>query len=405
MTSSLLGCARSVSSLGFYVFGEKWGLDVALRDWVGAHATAYSDQLRNLGTEKTKGAKRRRVAQEAVLASLSGRVCCLISAAAKRGETYTQDALTVAAHQIRPWNDCGEPITLVSVPKGDGTYRPTLKLGVRRSALNYLCRDLLLTVWGKPLDDFNGCAGGTHRAVRLFRKAIEDGRPWVGKVDVKNCFSSFQHDGIVDAVQLSDRVVRNAILIPKDATIVNSYGVPVSGSVRETLLQGLPQGAPASSFIASHLLLNVLGPWESLVMMLRYADDIAWACETEEEAVATLNSLIACLGAHPAGELTLHTSKPVHVSSGINFLGYRIIGSPSDGPLATHAWPNNASFERFRGRLVRGLKACAGTDAEDFAFKRTGRWIRSWSEWNPSEARLDHVFGQSLAMAAQFKSA
>jgi hypothetical protein len=326
-------------------------------------------------------------------------VCAIAYAAGRRKMKLTRYLVEALAGEIRPWRDCGEAVRVVEVPKASGGVRQTLQFGVKRSALSHLCRDVLEIVWGPSPLDYNRRGKGSHAAICVARFSIENANCWVGVADIKDAFPSFRQDGIAACVPLSKSVIRSSLLISEDTTFVVSQGLALSKSDRDRLRRGLPQGAPASSLIASNLIGRAISPFAHDVMMLHYADNILVARDTEEEAIATISTLSAHLKGHLVGDLTLHQIKIGHTDKGVPFLGYRITTDPKKDCYSTWAFPDIPSFERFFAKLGKGIIKYPHEQRTSLAITKANAWIASWTQWNPTEDRVDHVLKQAIEVA------
>ena len=399
MKTKVPSCADSALAAASSAISD-WWTDAPTRAWLQQHVKIYRAQLDNLSRQIGKGAKVERKARDVVLGSASGRVCCLVRAAFKRGRVLSRAEVEFQAGRLRPWKDCGEPIIAVIIKTSGGKERLTASLGVQRLALNYIVRDTLTASFGLAQDEFNRPGRGTHDLIEALMERIRAANDWVGTADIKDFYPSVGKEGLAERLKLPGTLVDHVILIGEEVPIRMPDGSKASESVRDLLRRGIPQGAPTSSFIASKILSDIVGQLETDATILRYADDLVVVGWSKSEVDATLNALKASFGSSPAGGLTLHKIDIRHIDEGVRVLGYKVITDPSADTYIPRAFPAGAAFERHFDRLASSLADISPQGRDDFAIEKTLQWISNWRCWSPSERRIEAVLDQALALSA-----
>ena len=156
-------------------------------------------------------------------------------------------------------------------------------------------------------------------AVDKVSEEIREGREWIVDADLKDFFTTVDHSKLMEL--LNQRVSDGRVLGLVESTL--EAGVQGKEGYRPTE-QGTPQGG-----VVSPLLSNVLlTPFDKEMRrrgfnLTRYADDWCITCRTRDGAAKALTvarQVLARLG------VTLNQEKTriVHVSKGIEFLGFTI---------------------------------------------------------------------------------
>jgi RNA-directed DNA polymerase len=274
------------------------------------------------------------------------------------------------------------PVKRVHIPKGDGSQ--TRPIGIptfEDKVLQRAVAMLLEAVYEQDFKDFSyGFRPGrsAHQALEALRDGImEMGGGWIVEVDIRKFF-----DSVVPALMLEilRQRVRDGVLLRLIGKWLNA-GVLEDRELSHPTL-GTPQGGVISPLLANVYLHEVIDGWfvrdvlprlHGRAKLVRYADDLVFVVEREDDAKRILDVLPQRCGKyglslHPEKTRVVKFSRPPRrppaggvgdgsESGTFDFLGF------------THHWARSRA-----GNTV--VKRRTAKDRFGRALRRLGEWCR-----------------------------
>jgi len=257
-----------------------------------------------------------------------------------------------------------KPGTKEKRPLGIPTVRDRVAQGALRSVLEPIFeRDFAVHSYGfRPK---RGCKDALRRVDSL----LKAGYAWVVDADLKGYFDTIRHGRLMDRVKakVSDGRVLKLIEAYLKQDVMES-------AKRWTPQKGSPQGAVISPLLSNIYLDELDGLMaDSVVEMVRYADDFVLLCRSEEEAQRALEQVKRWTV--QAG-LTLHPEKTHIVDAtqrgGFEFLGYHFERG--------RRWPSRKSLGKFRDSIRTKTRRCSGLSLETI-IGSVNRSAKGWFEY------------------------
>ncbi len=168
-----------------------------------------------------------------------------------------------------------------------------------------------------------GNKAGVPHAIKDIKAAIANGYVWAVSLDIEGFFQHFTKEGLVELLQLQEKVVTNYAL---GINLQCKPCVSPLASLAEIIFQarrGGPQGSAFSSLLALMIISHL--KWEGTALLFNWADNFLILAKTKEGAEKASIALISKTGALPGGHFTLKVEQKRHVTAGIRFLGHNLI--------------------------------------------------------------------------------
>lgn len=347
--------------------------------------------------------------------------------------------LTALRARLRSCDYRAPPVRRVYIPKGSGSE--TRPIGVPTFEDKVAQRAVAMVLEAVYEQDFYAFSYG-FRPARSAHQALDDLREtamelsggWVVEVDIRKCFDTIPHGQLMEVL---GRRIRDGVLLRLIGKWLHA-GVMERGRLHFPDA-GTPQGGVLSPLLANIFLHDVVDEWfvsdvrprlRGRARLVRYADDMVFVFELEEDARRVLETLPKRFGKYG---LTLHPDKTRLVDFRRPPLRLPPGGDAGGGPGSfdflgfTHHWARSragkwvvkrrTAKDRFRRTLrrlhdycrdhrhdpvqaqqralnqkLRGHYAYFGVTANNESLKRLYRATRAaWRRWLNTRSQRAHM--------------
>lgn len=323
-------------------------------------AEVFSAQLNRLTVAAHSGDRALiRSSQFALLSSGAAMRVCLLRGL-RSEDDLSVEAFRKTASALSPREDCGEPVCVFEQQKYGGGFRPIVKFGPKRRALQILITHVLGAKFPKSPFDYNVRKRGPDKMALDAWTAIAAGNEWALLTDVKDYFPSVQRKGMEKTLGLPVDVIENVVFIAPEVVVNLPYthsSPLLDGAVRE----GLPQGSVASGFVAGMLLGSVLEAMPSHNHPFLLADDTMVLASSKASLDESCEAYIQALVSHPHGPLHPKHAYVTHLSQGIEMVKYNMKRNGFDGSVQVR--PSIKSYKKLDRRVAEKIKSGDGMGA------------------------------------------
>ncbi len=203
-------------------------------------------------------------------------------------------------------------------------------------------------------------SGKSHiKALNRTKGFLEQKNHWVLKTDVDDFFETINHDLLLELLGASikdRRIIRLISLLMQNGIFHRRDYIDHD--------QGVHQGDSLSPLL-SNIYLNEMDRWleNEQILFVRFADDFAVFCKSQEECARVLQKLKSFLGERLKLRLGEDKTRIVHVNDGFNFLGARFHGQSRqiDPERLDKAIKNLLSLAEHHGRFEHFIDKLSAT--------------------------------------------
>ena len=127
----------------------------------------------------------------------------------RKNESLTREKVEHLADQINVRRPCGEAARLHLRQKPGGGVRPILSFSPHMYARQLICAKVIKASHTIPAFIFNVKGhGGRNAAIENIRNEIKNGAKFAVVADIRNCYGSFNTEGMEKILNLPRKVVR-----------------------------------------------------------------------------------------------------------------------------------------------------------------------------------------------------
>jgi hypothetical protein len=288
------------------------------------------------------------------------KICSAIAANRRlpRSRRRTLDWCMSIDQKVDVEQSIDEPVRVWGEPKKSGGVRPICDFGpMHRTAQHMVLRVMGPCYRPRP---FQFTHNGVQPAIAAVRAHAADGLFYAAKLDIRNCFASFDPEKLATELPLPTRTVEYVVSgrhmraeVDQDHANGYPYHAPpfphYHASLAELARRGIPHGSVSSPIVAADAISRLNWTPSGRAELSNFVDDFLPVAASANKLREQIGRLTDAVKELPGGQFELRVLCEGHLGRGVDFLGHHL--KLEGGTLRVSVSESN--LQDFLGRLTQ----------------------------------------------------